>query len=364
MPRVHGDSFVHLGDIDFIIPHDEPLLEYETDSPGDIAEGIGKYVARIVQDGDTIQVGYGSIPNAILSHLRTKKDLGVHTELLTDGIVDLMKTGSSTTRRKRIDREKPWPRSAWATKTTYEFINDNPTVEFRAIDYTNNPLAIAAIRTMTAINSALEIDLTGQATAESIGKTFYSGIGGQADFMRGAVACARGEVHPRASIHGQGRVVSRIVPFLQDGAGVTLTRGDIHYVVTEYGIAYLHGKNIRERAMDLIAIAHPKFQPGSSEAAREHFLIYRDQAFVAGTGGQYPEALESRRTTNGSQTLAPAGPDKRRGCLEGFLLFLIGSNPLQTVHDVTKSHAPRAAPADIPVHRLYQGDGRPCGFRA
>ena len=254
-------------------------------------------MARIVEDGDTIQVGYGSIPNAILAALGSKKDLGVHTELFTQGIVDLMKAGVVTNSRKRVDRGKTIAAFCMGKKETYAFINDNPRVEFRAIDYTNNPLAIAAIERITAINSALEIDLTGQATAESIGRTFYSGIGGQADFMRGAALAPRGKTILVLQSTAKDESVSRIVPFLQEGAGTTLTRGDVHYVVTEYGIAYLHGKNIRERAMSLIAIAHPKFQPVLVKAAREHFLIYGDQAFVEGKGGRYPEDLENRRTT-------------------------------------------------------------------
>ena len=180
---------------------------------------------------------------------------------------------------------------------TYEFIHDNPGIEFRNIDYTNNPLIIAQQKNMTAINSALEIDLTGQVTAESLGKTFYSGIGGQADFMRGAVLAPGGKSILAIQSTAEWGKVSRIVPFLREGAGVTLIRGDIHYVVTEYGIAYLLGKNIRERAMALISIAHPDFRPWLIEKAKEANLIYRDQAFIPGVRGEYPEHLEIYRTT-------------------------------------------------------------------
>lgn len=297
MPRVHGDTFIHLKDIDYIVPRDEPLLEYEASIPGDIAERIGKYVARIVEDGDTIQVGYGSIPNAILAALVNKKSLGVHTELFTEGIAELMKRGVITNTQKSVDRGKTVAAFCMGKKETYAFIHDNPGIEFRAIDYTNNPATIAGIRNITAINSALEIDLTGQATAESIGRIFYSGIGGQADFMRGAALAPNGKTILALQSTAQEDTVSRIVPFLKEGAGVTLTRGDIHYVVTEYGIAYLHGKNIRERAMALISIAHPQFQPMLIEEARQLALIYRDQAYIAGKGGEYPEELETYRTT-------------------------------------------------------------------
>jgi acyl-CoA hydrolase len=297
MPRVHGDGFIHIKDIDFMIYHDEPLLEYEAVAPDETARQIGKYVARIVQDGDTIQVGYGSLPNAILDNLSQKKYLGVHTELLTDGLAELMKKGAIDNSRKTLNRGKTVASFCMGHRKTYEFINDNPSIEFRTIDYTNNPLIIAQQKNMTAINSALEIDLTGQVTAESLGKTFYSGIGGQADFMRGAVLAPGGKSILAMQSTAEWGKVSRIVPFLREGAGATLLRGDVHYVVTEYGIVYLHGKNIRERAMALISIAHPDFRPWLIEEAKKANLIYRDQAFIPGTKGEYPEHLEIYRTT-------------------------------------------------------------------
>jgi len=298
MPRVHGDGFINIKDVDFIICHDEPLLEYEVVAPDEVAQQIGKYVARIVQDGDTIQVGYGSLPNAILSNFGDKKHLGVHTELLTDGIVELMKKGVIDNSQKTLNRGKTVATFCMGHQKTYEYIHDNPSVEFRAIDYTNNPLTISRQKNMTAINSALEIDLTGQVTAESLGRTFYSGVGGQADFMRGAVLAPGGKAILAIQSTAEWGKVSRIVPFIREGAGITLIRGDIHYVVTEYGIAYLHGKNIRERAMELIAIAHPQFRPGLIENAKQANLIYRDQAFIPGKRGEYPEHLETFRTTS------------------------------------------------------------------
>lgn len=303
MPRVHGDGFIHARDIDFLVTHDEPLLEHEATASGEIAQAIGRYVARIVQDGDTIQVGYGSLPNAILANLREKKHLGVHTELLSDGIVELMQSGAVDNSKKAVDRGKTVATFCMGKVSTYQYIDDNPSIEFKTIDYTNNPLVIARHRGMTAINSALEIDLTGQATAESLGKTFYSGIGGQADFMRGAVMAPGGKSILALESTAEGGEFSRIVPFLKEGAGVTLNRGDIHYVVTEYGIAYLHGKNIRERAMALIGIAHPKFRPWLVEEGKHLSLIYRDQAFVSGLPGQYPEHLEAYRTTKTALTI-------------------------------------------------------------
>jgi acyl-CoA hydrolase/GNAT superfamily N-acetyltransferase len=295
MPRVHGDTFVNMKDLDFIIHHDEPLLEYSPKVPGDTGQEIGKYVSRIVNDGDTIQLGYGSLPNAILYHLRDKRHLGIHSELLTDSMVDLIKAGTIDNSRKNINRGKTVAAFCMATRSTYEYIHDNPLIDFRSIDYTNNPMVIAGIENMVAINSALQVDLTGQSTSESIGSMFYSGIGGHADFMRGAVLSRGGKSILVVQSTARNGEVSRIVPFLESGAGTTLNRGDIHYIVTEYGISYIHGKNIRERAMDLIGIAHPKFRPWLIEEAKRLNLIYRDQAFIPGKEGEYPEHLETYR---------------------------------------------------------------------
>ncbi len=297
MPRVLGDTFINIKDVDFIIPHDELLLEFEDTVADDIAQKIGTYVARIVQDGDTIQVGYGSIPNAILGHLKKKEHLGVHTELLTDGIVDLIRERVIDNSCKELNPGKTVAAFCMGRKDTYDFLNDNPGIEFRPVNYTNNPTVLARQKNMTAINSALEIDLSGQATAESLGKTFYSGIGGQADFMRGAILSQGGKTILALQSTAESESVSRIVPFLMEGAGVTLSRGDIHYVVTEYGIAYLHGKNIRERAMDLIAIAHPRFRQWLIEEAKKRNLIYNDQAFIPGVQGEYPNEIEAYKTT-------------------------------------------------------------------
>lgn len=297
MPRVHGDGFIHIKDVRFIIEKEERLLELP-EVPFDSAmEKIGNYVARLVQDGDTIQVGYGALPNAVLSSLSGKKHLGVHTELLGDGIASLIKTGVVDNSKKTVNPGKTVATFAMGKKETYRFLDDNPSILFRTIDYTNNPLVIAGHDNMVAINSALEIDLTGQSTAESIGGLFYSGIGGHQDFMRGTLLAKGGRTILAMKSTAKNESVSRIVPSLQEGAGVTLNRGDVRYVVTEYGIAYLHGKNIRERAMALIAIAHPAFRPGLVEEARKRGLIYPDQAFVPGQRGEYPEQWETCRTT-------------------------------------------------------------------
>ncbi len=304
MPTVHGDSFVHIDEINYLVPYDEPLLEY---SPGqvdpEIASRIGTHVSRIIDDGDTIQVGYGSVPNAILGSLFDKKHLGIHTDLLGDGLLELMVRGVVDNSRKTINRGKTIASYCMGSQESYRLINDHPKIEMKEIDYTNNPLLIAQHENMVAINSALEVDLTGQATAESIGTLFYSGIGGQAGFIRGAAMAPGGKTILALQSTTRDESTSRIVPLLQEGAGVTLTRGDIEFVVTEYGQAYLHGKNIRERAMALIAIAHPKFRPWLIEEAKRLMLIYKDQAFFPGKEGEYPEHLEVHRTTKSGLSL-------------------------------------------------------------
>jgi RimJ/RimL family protein N-acetyltransferase len=272
-------------------------MEYTPATNTETVQSIGKYVARLVEDGDTIQVGYGTIPDAILPNLSGKKHLGIHTEFFSDGIVDLIKRGVVDNTKKTINRHKSVASFCMGHKETYEFIDDNPAIEFRPIDYTNNAMIIAQHDNMVAINSVLEIDLTGQATAASIGKIFYSGVGGQADFMRGAVLSRNGKVILAVQSTANEGKISRITPTLTQGAGATVTRSDVYYVVTEYGIAYLHGKNIRERAMDLIAIAHPKFRLWLIEEAKKAGLIYQDQAFIPGEKGRYPEELETYRTT-------------------------------------------------------------------
>jgi acyl-CoA hydrolase/GNAT superfamily N-acetyltransferase len=296
MPRVHGDTFLNLKDINYLIHHDEPLLEYSPTVPGEIAQQTGKYVSKIVNDGDTIQIGYGSMPNAILQNLKDKKNLGIHSELLTDAVVELIKLGVINNSKKTIDKGKTVAAFCMATEKSYQYIDDNPEMEFRTIDYTNDPLVISRIHNMTAINSALQIDLTGQASVESVGGKFYSGIGGSADFMRGAILAPGGKTILAIESTARNGEISRIVPALETGTGVTLNRGDIFYVVTEYGIAYLHGKNIRERAMDLIAIAHPKFRTWLIEEAKKLNIIYKDQAFISGKNAEYPEYLEEYRT--------------------------------------------------------------------
>jgi acyl-CoA hydrolase/GNAT superfamily N-acetyltransferase len=297
MPRVHGDGFIHIKDVNYLIRHDEPLLEIQAISLNETTQHIGNYVAKLIQDGDTIQVGYGGLPNAVMANLFNKKHLGVHTELLSDGLVDLIKAGVIDNSMKKLNPGKTVASFSMGKRETYEFLNDNPSILFRTIDYTNNPLNIAQQDNMVAINSSLEMDLTGQATSDSIGSTFYSGIGGHHDFMRGALLARGGRTILAMKSTAMNDTISRIVPSLKEAAGITLNRGDARYVVTEYGIAYLHGKNIRERAMALISISHPKFRPWLIAEAKKRGIIYHDQAFIPGKRGEYPENLETHRTT-------------------------------------------------------------------
>lgn len=297
MPFVGGDNLVDPEDIDFFIHCDEPLLEYNEPPEDETIQKIGMHVSKIIPDGSTIQVGYGIIPNAILSSLGKKKHLGIHSELLSRGIIDLMKQGVVDNSRKTIDTGRTVASLCLGTEDVYSYIHNNPHVAFMPIDYTNNPQVIMQHENMVAINSALEVDLTGQASAESIGETFYSGIGGHTDFMRTVAGSPTGKTILAVQSTAKNGTVSRIVPFLSQGAGATLNRGDIHYVVTEFGICYLHGKNIRERAMSLISIAHPDFRPWLIEEAKKHNLIFKDQAFYPGAKGEYPHELETYRTT-------------------------------------------------------------------
>lgn len=301
MPRVHGDTFLHAEDIDHLVHHEEELLEFEPVAASETAEKIAKHVSRLIENGATLQCGYGNIPNAILSHLDKKSDLGIHTEMLSEDLANLMEKGVVNNKKKTLNPGKSVASFLMGTNKLYDFVDDNPGIELRPTDYTNDPFNIAKNHKMTAINTALQIDLTGQVCADSLGYSFYSGIGGHADFMRGATYADDGKSIIALSSTARGGDVSRIVTHLNEGAGVVTTRGDVQYVVTEYGVAYLHGKNIRERAMELINIAHPKFREKLLKEAKEHNLVFQDQILVLGEGGRYPDELETIREINGKE---------------------------------------------------------------
>ena len=236
-------------------------------------------------------MGIGTIPEAITKFLKDKKDLGVHSEMISDGVVDLWEAGVITNRRKSIHQGKIIATLAMGTKKLYDFVNNNPSVEFHPSEYVNNPYIISLNEKMVALNSALEVDLTGQVTAESLGHLFYSGIGGQADFMRGASKSHRGKPIIALPSTAKNGTISRIVPHLSEAAGVVTSRGDVHYVVTEYGVAYLHGKSIRERAIALINIAHPSFRDKLLKFCKLRCYVYHDQVLPK-NGMPYPEELE------------------------------------------------------------------------
>ncbi|HEX7918153.1 MAG TPA: acetyl-CoA hydrolase/transferase C-terminal domain-containing protein, partial [Gemmatimonadales bacterium] len=260
MPRTHGNAFVPFDKVRAFTVTDRPLLEHHIEPEGPVEAAIGKLVAGLVEDGSTLQAGIGGIPNAVLRRLTTKRDLGVHTEMFSDGMLDLWEAGAITNRLKATGTGRIVTSFVTGTRRVFDFVNDNPLVEFLPCDRTNDTLTIHRNPKVVAINSALQIDLTGQVCADSIGDRFYSGIGGQVDFIRGASMSPGGL--PIIALRSTARdgSVSRIVSNLDAGAGVVTSRGDVRYVVTEYGIADLLGKSVRERATALMSIAHPDFR--------------------------------------------------------------------------------------------------------
>jgi len=260
MPRTYGDSFVHVSQIHAFVESSRPLCELPKERITDLHVAIARHVAGLIEDGAVLQTGIGGIPNAVLALLTDRKDLGVHTELASDGVIPLVEAGVITGARKNFNPRKIILAFVLGTKALFDFVDNNPIFEFHPNAYTNDPLLIARNDNMVAINSALQIDLTGQVCADSIGTYFYSGIGGQVDFLRGAAHSKGGKPIITLPSTAKNGTISRIVPMLDPGAGVVTSRGLIRYVVTEYGVAYLHGKSIRERAKALIEIAHPKFR--------------------------------------------------------------------------------------------------------
>jgi len=267
MPRTLGDSFIHISKLSTIVPVSYPLPELPMSKASPLQEAIGRHVASLIPDGATLQMGIGGIPDGVLAALRDKKDLGVHTELFSDGIIDLVEAGVITNEKKTLHPGKIIAGFVLGTQRLYEFVHDNPIIELHPTEYVNDPFIIAQNDNMVAINSAIEVDLTGQVCADSIGSRLYSGVGGQLDFIRGAARSKGGR--PIIALPSTAKGQSRIVAQLKPGAGVTTTRNDVHYVVTEYGIADLYGKTIRQRARALIDIAHPDFREALERAAHE-----------------------------------------------------------------------------------------------
>jgi 4-hydroxybutyrate CoA-transferase len=265
MPRTYGDSFIHVSDIDALVESSRPLCALNKPIVTDLQVAIARNVAGLIDDGAVLQTGIGGIPDAVLPLLMDRKDLGVHSELVSDGVIPLIEAGVINGARKNFKPRKIILGFALGTRQLFDFVDNNPIFEFHPTSCSNDPAFIARNDNMVAINSALQVDLTGQVCSDSIGNQFYSGIGGQVDFLRGASRSKGGKPIIAISSTAKQGTISRIVPMLDPGAGVVTSRGLVRYVVTEYGVAYLHGKSIRERAKSLIEIAHPKFREGLYE---------------------------------------------------------------------------------------------------
>lgn len=299
MPRTSGDSFVHVSKLNALVKSDLPVLEFPLPPPSPEAEKIGEFIASLVDDGSTLQTGIGEIPGAIMARLADKKDLGMHTEMFTEAVIPLIENGVLNCRKKTLLPGKIVTSFCFGTRKLYDYIHENPFFEFRPTEFTNDPFQIARNKNMVAISSAIEVDLTGQVCADSIGGKFYSGFGGQVDFMRGAAKSENGKpiiALPSTTRDGK---ISRIVSWLKTGAGVVTSRADVHYVVTEYGVANLHGKTVRERAIALIHIAHPKFRDELMREAREAKLVHPDQIALPPGLLPYPKKYETDTVFDG-----------------------------------------------------------------
>jgi len=279
VPRTHGDTFIHVSRITSMVETSRPLLELCAEPITEIHRRVAARVASLIPDRATLQPGIGGIPDAVLACLGDRRDLGIHTEMCSDGVIDLMEAGVINGEGKSFLHGKVVLSFVLGSRRLFDFVNENSSFEFRSVSFTNDPFVVARNDRMVAINSALQVDLTGQVCADSLGTKPYSGFGGQLDFIRGAARSHGGVPIIALPSTAVGGSVSRIVPMLEPGAGVVTSRADVHYVVTEHGIAYLHGKTLRERAEALIAIAEPKFQ-GSLEdfAVRSHYLEHKAAA--------------------------------------------------------------------------------------
>ncbi|MGE4549604.1 MAG: acetyl-CoA hydrolase/transferase family protein [Intestinibacillus sp.] len=271
MPRTMGDSFIHVSQITYAVEASTPLPELGGGTIGEVEEAIGRNCASLIEDGSTLQLGIGSIPDAVLKFLDDKKDLGIHSEMFSDGVVDLYEKGVITGAQKSHNKGKMVAAFLMGSKKLYDFVDNNPDVLMMPVDYVNNPIVIAQQNRMVSINSCLQVDFNGQVNSESMGIRQFSGIGGQLDYVRGASMCPDGKVILAMPSTAKKGTVSRIVPVFEPGTTVTTTRTDVHYIVTEYGITNLRGKSLRERARMLIDIAHPKFRDGLRASYHERY---------------------------------------------------------------------------------------------
>lgn len=274
MPRTLGESFVNIKDLDVIVEYDEEIPVLPNPKIGEVQMAIGKYCSELINDGDTLQLGIGAIPDAVLSFLGDKKDLGIHSEMISDGVVDLYNKGVITCKKKNLHNGKMVVSFLMGTRKIYDFVDDNPDILMMPIEYVNNPMIIGQNDNMVAINSALQIDLMGQVCAEAVGKKQFSGIGGQVDFVRGAAFSKGGRSILAFPSTAKKDTISKIVPFLPEGTPVTTSRTDVDYIVTEYGIAHLPGKTLKNRAKALIEIAHPNFR---DELKKEYEIRFKEK---------------------------------------------------------------------------------------
>jgi acyl-CoA hydrolase/RimJ/RimL family protein N-acetyltransferase len=301
MPWTSGDSLVTAADLDLLVPVATPILEHAPHPADEVARRIGKHIASLIPDGATLQMGIGSIPDAVLQFLGEKRDLGIHTEMFSDGLMPLIQSGVVNGRRKTLHPGRAVASFAMGTRRLYDFIDHHPFFQFHPVDYVNDPFVISQNDRMVSINSALEVDLTGQVCSDSLGYNPYSGIGGQVDFIRGAARSRGGKPILALPSTARGGSVSRIVPHLREGAGVVTSRGDVHFVVTEYGVADLYGRSLRERALSLMEIAHPKFRPWLLAEAKSHQYVPEDQKEIEVGAPPYPEEMETPFACPGGQ---------------------------------------------------------------
>jgi len=319
MPVTGGQSFIHINEIDAWMEAEEELFELPPAKMDPITERIGQYVSMLIDDGSTLQLGIGKIPDAVLHYLTNHKDLGLHTEMFSDGIISLMASGVINNRKKTFHRDKTITTFCFGSRRLYDFVDRNPHIQFYPSEHVNSPATIARNDNMVSINSAIEVDLTGQVISDSLGYRFYSGIGGQVDFIRGAAMSKGGKPIIALPSTAKKGAISKIVPYVTEGGGVVTSRGDVHYVVTEYGIASLRGKSIRERALELIQVAHPNFRDELLEKIREHYWVpsYQKQRST-----HVPEMgnVEVRKIELGEDTyyLRPLRPSDERLLQEFF----------------------------------------------
>lgn len=276
MPRTLGDSFIHVSELDYIVETDAPIIELGQAKIGDTERAIGEHCASLIQDGDCLQLGIGAIPDAVLLFLKEKKDLGIHSEMFSDGVVELVEAGVITNRCKTLHKGQCVVTFLMGSKRLYDYVDNNPSVAMYPVDYVNNPAVIAQNDNLISINSCIQVDLMGQVVSESIGPRQFSGVGGQVDFVRGANLSRGGKsimAMPSSLVKKDGTRVSKIVPLIDAGAAVTTSRYDVNYIITEYGVAKLKGKTLRERALALIEIAHPDFREELMEEFRHRFGV-------------------------------------------------------------------------------------------